>query len=65
MKSLFRALFNLYNTLNSSTLPLNRKSLFTSYLYIVISNHQIELVKQIPGVINFLYWLNEPAIINW
>ena len=24
-----------------------------------------ELVKQITGIINFLYWLNEPAIINW
>jgi hypothetical protein len=65
MESLFRALFNLYNTLNSSTLPLNRKSLFKSHQFIFISNYQIELVKQIPGVINFLYWLNEPAIINW
>jgi len=55
---------NNISPLNSSTLPLNRKSLFTSQLFIFISNDQIELVKQIPGVINFLYWLNEPAIIK-
>ncbi len=50
--------------LKSSTLPLKRKSLFKSHIFLFISNDQIELVKQIPGVINFLYWLNEPAIIK-
>ena len=41
-----------------------KKSLFKSYVFVYISAEEIEFVKLIPGVINFLYWLNHPAIIK-
>jgi transcription antitermination factor NusG len=42
----------------------NKISLFKSSVFVYISNEEIELVKQIPGVMNILYWLSEPAIIK-
>lgn len=41
-----------------------KKSLFKSYVFVYISAEEIEFVKLIPGVINFLYWFNLPAIIK-
>jgi transcription antitermination factor NusG len=38
--------------------------LFKTYVFVYISAAEIEFVKQIPGVINFLYWLNQPATIK-
>jgi transcription antitermination factor NusG len=49
------------NAVNPQTI---KKSLFKSYVFVYISSAEIEFVKQIPGVINFLYWLNQPAIIK-
>lgn len=40
------------------------KALFKSYVFVCISAAEFNLVKQIPGVINFLYWLDKPAIIQ-
>ena len=41
-----------------------KKPLFKSYIFVYISAEEIEFVKLIPGVTNFLYWLNHPAIIK-
>jgi transcription antitermination factor NusG len=52
-------------SLSDTTNPqFNKIPLFKSSIFIFISNEEIELVMQIPGVLNFLYWLSEPAIIK-
>lgn len=38
--------------------------LFSSYLFVRISENEFEDLKQTGGVINFLYCLNQPAIIS-
>ena len=38
--------------------------LFSSYVFIRISKNQLSHLKQISGVINFVYWLNKPAVIS-
>jgi transcription antitermination factor NusG len=49
---------------NATNAQSNKTPLFKSSIFVFISNEEIELVKQIPGVINFLYWLSEPTIIK-
>ncbi|MEP6582648.1 MAG: transcription termination/antitermination NusG family protein [Ginsengibacter sp.] len=38
--------------------------LFKSYLFVCISEDQMPKLRRIEGVVNFLYWLGKPAIIN-
>ncbi|MDB5119087.1 MAG: NusG antitermination factor [Sphingobacteriales bacterium] len=38
--------------------------LFTSYVFVKITEKQQSLVRQIDGVINFVYWLGKPAVIR-
>lgn len=38
--------------------------LFTSYVFVRISESEITRLKQIQGVINFIYWLGKPAVIR-
>jgi transcription antitermination factor NusG len=38
--------------------------LFTSYLFVRVTKEQHAAIRQISGVINFLYWMGEPAIIR-
>jgi transcription antitermination factor NusG len=38
--------------------------LFTSYVFVRINEKQINEVRQVPGIINFVYWLNKPAVIK-
>jgi transcription antitermination factor NusG len=38
--------------------------LFTSYVFVKIAVKDFSLVKQISGVLNFVYWCGEPAIIK-
>ena len=40
------------------------KPLFTSYIFVKISNIEYELVRRTPGVVNFVYFLGKPAIIR-
>ena len=37
--------------------------LFNSYLFVCIHEHELSMVLNIPGIINYLYWLNRPATI--
>lgn len=37
--------------------------LFTSYVFVKISNKEITKIRQVLGVVNFVYWLGRPAII--
>ena len=41
-----------------------REPLFKSYVFVCITPGQIDLLNQMNGVINFLYWVGEPAIIK-
>jgi transcription antitermination factor NusG len=38
--------------------------LFTSYVFVKISNAELTKVRETPGVVNFVYWLNKPAVIR-
>ncbi len=38
--------------------------LFKSYVFVYISEDQITRLKRAEGVVNFLYWLGKPAVIN-
>lgn len=37
--------------------------LFTSYVFVKISNKEITKIRQVLGIVNFVYWLGRPAII--
>ncbi len=37
--------------------------LFTSCVFVLIFESEINLVLNTPGVINYLYWLNKPAVV--
>ncbi|MGN7204088.1 UpxY family transcription antiterminator [Pedobacter sp. SAFR-022] len=37
--------------------------LFTSYVFVKISNKELAKIRQVLGVVNFVYWLGRPAII--
>jgi transcription antitermination factor NusG len=38
--------------------------LFTSYVFVCISEAEKIKVKSTPGVVNFVYWLGKPAIVR-
>lgn len=38
--------------------------LFTSYVFVYVSEMEHLSIKQTDGVVNFVYWLNRPAIIR-
>jgi transcription antitermination factor NusG len=38
--------------------------LFTSYVFVCISNEELIRVKETDGVLNFVYWLGRPAVIR-
>lgn len=38
--------------------------LFTSYVFVHVSEQEHILVKQTDGILNFVYWLGEPALIR-
>lgn len=38
--------------------------LFTSYVFVHISDDVYSEVRTIPGIINFVYWLGKPAVIR-
>ncbi len=39
------------------------KPLFRSHVFVYISEKEMEIVKQVSGVINFLFWKGTPAVI--
>lgn len=38
--------------------------LFNSYVFVYVTAKEHGLIKQITGVVNFVYWLNRPAVIK-
>lgn len=38
--------------------------LLPSYVFVKLESHKRELVFQVPGVVRYLYWLGQPAIIK-
>jgi transcription antitermination factor NusG len=38
--------------------------LFTSYVFVNVSDQELSSIKQTDGVINLVYWLNKPAVIR-
>lgn len=38
--------------------------LFTSYVFVYISEEQKGSIRFVPGVVNFIYWLGKPAIVK-
>ncbi|MEO6732104.1 MAG: UpxY family transcription antiterminator [Ferruginibacter sp.] len=41
-----------------------KEALFASCVFVYISETEIASVKDIPGMVNFLYWMNKPAVIS-
>jgi transcription antitermination factor NusG len=39
------------------------KPLFASYVFVNVTDMQLQLLRHTEGVINFLYWLGKPAVI--
>jgi transcription antitermination factor NusG len=38
--------------------------LFSSFVFVHISENDFDLVKETSGIVNFLYWINKPAVIR-
>jgi transcription antitermination factor NusG len=38
--------------------------LFSSYVFVRVPEYAITSLKQIPGIINVVYWLGKPAVIR-
>jgi transcription antitermination factor NusG len=38
--------------------------LLPSYVFVWLESHDRELVFQVPGIVRYLYWLGQPAIIK-
>lgn len=41
-----------------------QKPLFKSYVFVCITEQEAVLLRQVDGVINLLYWLGKPAVIQ-
>jgi len=50
--------------LNTANKKICKEALFSSYVFVYITESEIGTVKKIPGTLNFLYWLAKPAVIN-
>ncbi|WP_207534029.1 transcription termination/antitermination protein NusG [Desertivirga arenae] len=38
--------------------------LFTSYVFVKMNLKQHSAIRQVPGLVNFVYWLGKPAVIH-
>jgi transcription antitermination factor NusG len=38
--------------------------LFTSYVFVKVSEFEIAPLRQLQGVVNFVYWLGKPAVVR-
>lgn len=48
----------------SDRVKIVEEPLFTSYVFLKITEAEFSKIKQTPGVLNFLYWCGEPAIVR-
>lgn len=51
-------------TQNFRRLKLVFKPLFKSYVFVHVTQEELESLKQTDGILNILYWLGQPAIIK-
>ena len=51
-------------TQNARRNKVTYKPLFQSYVFVYATEHDAMMLKQTDGVINLLYWLGRPAVIN-
>jgi len=49
---------------NATYKKISKEVLFSSYVFVYITESEMGAVKKTPGTLNFLYWLAKPAIIN-
>jgi hypothetical protein len=42
----------------------NEQALFTSCVFVKIAEKDVQSLKKINGVVNVLYWLGRPAVVN-
>ncbi|MEO6549555.1 MAG: transcription termination/antitermination NusG family protein [Ferruginibacter sp.] len=50
--------------LTTNNKKLNKEALFTSYVFVYLAEHELSSVKEMNGVVNFVYWLSKPAVIK-
>ncbi|MFT3748912.1 MAG: UpxY family transcription antiterminator [Agriterribacter sp.] len=48
----------------SDRYKLVHEPLFKSYVFVKIEETEMQKIKYIPGVVNFVYWNNKPAIVR-
>jgi len=41
-----------------------KEALISSFVFVYVNDAEMELVKCVPGIVNFLYWMSKPAVIN-
>ncbi|MEO5891418.1 MAG: transcription termination/antitermination NusG family protein [Ferruginibacter sp.] len=52
-------------SVNANNKKTCKEALFSSHVFVYIAESEIGSVKNIPGTLNFLYWLAKPAVIRW
>lgn len=55
---------NTYRSYAKNPAKLHQEPLFKSYVFVRIVESQAPQVLKTPGVLNFIYWLNKPAVIK-
>lgn len=55
---------NTFRSYAKNPAKLQHEPLFKSYVFVRIVESQADQVLKTPGVINFIYWLNQPAVIK-
>lgn len=41
-----------------------KEALISSFVFVYIADTEIELVKEVSGIVNFLHWMAKPAVIK-
>ncbi|MCW3089756.1 MAG: NusG antitermination factor [Ferruginibacter sp.] len=61
-----KAYFPLNNIVSStaSNKKSSKEALFTSYVFVYLAESELASIRDIPGTLNFLYWLSKPAVIK-
>lgn len=55
---------NTFRSYAKNPAKLKQEPLFKSYVFVRIVESQVEQVLRTPGVLNFVYWLNKPAVVK-
>ncbi len=55
---------NTFQSYAKNPARLQQEPLFKSYIFVKIVESQSQQVLKTPGVVNFVYWLNRPAVIK-